>query len=68
MLLSKYNITPRIRKQPPSEIQFNQHEERLIMGFPSRPSTVSAFKNIFQKLSSNGLDFVELELKPIGHR
>jgi hypothetical protein len=40
----------------------NQHEWRAIKGFPPQPSMIMVSSRAYQKLSSNGLDLVELEL------
>jgi hypothetical protein len=59
MLLSKFNITPRITTAP-SETQINQHEERPFEGFFSNKRMTLASRKTYIKLSSNGLDLAEL--------
>jgi len=63
MLLSKSNIAPRIRQQPPSETKTNQHEERPNKSFASKFSTILPSSRAYQKLISKGLDLVELDPK-----
>ena len=67
MLLSKSNITPRIRHQPTQKPKFI-YEEHPNKGFPPQSSTILVSRKTYQKLSSNGLDLVELEPKPVGYR
>jgi hypothetical protein len=51
----------------PSETQINPHEERLNKGFLLNQARYWPFKKTYEKFSSNGLDLVELEPKPVDH-
>jgi hypothetical protein len=67
-LLSKSNINPRIRQQPPSEPKLINMKNALFKGFPPQRSMIMASSQTYQKLSLNSLDLVELEPKPVDHR
>jgi hypothetical protein len=60
MILSKSNIAPRIRQQPPQKPELINMKNAPIEGFPPQLSMISASSQTYQKLSSNGLDLAEL--------
>jgi|AntAceMinimDraft_5_1070358.scaffolds.fasta_scaffold153819_1 hypothetical protein len=68
ILLSKSNITPRIRQQPPQEPKLINMKNAIFRGLLSDASMVLASRKTYQKLSSNGFDLAELNLKLVDHR
>jgi hypothetical protein len=67
MILSKSNIAPRIRQQPPQKPELINMKNAHLRGFLLCRAWCWP-KKTYQKLSSNSLDLAELEPKPVDHR